>query len=279
MPRRITNIVLLKGGKAEIFRYGHDGRQALELLIGGPAYTDAEIRDTLGWRPSESLEDVRSAVCVDFDRKVLVLGGDFGFIRVDETVGFVDEWTFDRMLHPYWPEWTLLYSWEEPLGLVINYFWTHGLVLPASTVPMAAQGHPLSAEVRKSLDIFTMRLEWREVYRLTPPPARLSAAHRDVLLTPLESLSLSKSDVRRCADVGLLCVGDVVSATAAKLDEAGLRLDGRMALFNHFRSELKLDVPTTLPVFLDKAIQRAHGWTLPVELPSEWRDWRRQALE
>ncbi|WP_342375875.1 hypothetical protein NVS55_31980 [Myxococcus stipitatus] len=278
MPKRITDVVILKGGKAEIFRYGHDGRQALELLIGGPAYTDAKIRGTLGWRPGNALEDVRSAVCVDFDRKVLVLGGDFGFIRVDEDTHFVSEWDFDGMLHPYWPGWTFLYAWEEPLGLVINYFWTHGLPLPATAVPMAAQGHPLSDEVRGSLETFTINLEWKEEYRVTPPPARLSEAYRDALLTTIGALGYSEKAAREYASAGLVFVGDVVGATAAELDEAEMSLSTRLSLFKRFRSEFNLNLPTTLPAFLDKALQQAQGWKLPVELPSEWQDWRRQAL-
>ncbi|QSQ13395.1 hypothetical protein [Myxococcus landrumensis] len=274
MPKRITNVVILKGGKAEIFRYGHDGRQALELLIGGPAYTDAKIRDTLGWRPGEVLEDVRSAACVDFDRKVLVLGGDFGFIRVDEDVHFVSEWDFTSMLHPYWPGWTLIYAWEQAWGLVINYFWTHGLVLPPTLVPMAEQGHPLSAEVRRSLEIFTINLEWKEAYAVAPPPARISEEYRDALLTPIEALGYSA----RATSSDLFFVGDIVGATAAQLDEAEMRLGTRLSLFKDFRRELGLNVPTTLPAFLDKALQEAHGWKLPVELPLEWQDWRRQAL-
>lgn len=277
MPKRITNVVILKGGKTEIFRYDHDGRQALELLIGGPEYADARVRDTLGWRRAEALEDVRSAACVDFDRKELVLGGDFGLVRVDEDGVFVSELDLCRALLPYWPSWTLRYAPVYPVELVVDHAENHELTIPSNKPLVTALRHPWSDEDIESLDEITDTFQWREELKVTPPPARLSAEYRDVLLTRIDSLSFRMRVTGECARAGLLFVGDVVSATAAELDEGKVSLATRASLFDTFRSDFNLDLPTTLPAFLDKALQRAHGWKLPVELPSEWNDWRRQA--
>ncbi|WP_342375877.1 hypothetical protein NVS55_31990 [Myxococcus stipitatus] len=278
MPKRITNVVILKGGKANIFRYGHDGRPALELLVGGPGYIDSKILETRGWRASETLEDVRSSACVDYDRKELVLGGDFGFIRTDLERVFVTEWDICPMLLPYWPGWTLSHTAGHAMELAFTHAQKHGLELPSTRPLVEELRHPVSEDLLGSVDEMTFRYPWKEEYNLTPPPARLSEDCRDALLIRIKSLRLSEMEVSRCSRAGLLFVGDVVGATAAELDASKMDLSTRNRLFGYFRNELKLNVPTTLPVFLDNAIQQAHGWELPVELPLEWKDWRRQAL-
>ncbi|WP_338864066.1 hypothetical protein [Myxococcus stipitatus] len=278
MPKRITNVVILKGGKAEIFRYGHDGRQALELLVGGPGYIDSKILETRGWRASEALEDVRSSACVDYDRKELVLGGDFGFIRADPEGVFVSEWDLCHMLLLYWPGWTVSHAEYHAMELALTHAQKRGLELPSTRPPVEELRHPVSRDSLVSLDEITFRYPWSEDYKFTPPPARLSEDCRDALLIRIKSLRLSEMEVSRCFHAGLHFVGDVVGATAAELDASRMDLSTRNMLFKHFRRELKLNVPTTLPVFLDNAIQRAHGWELPVKLPMEWKDWRRQAL-
>ncbi|AGC47780.1 hypothetical protein MYSTI_06507 [Myxococcus stipitatus DSM 14675] len=270
MPKRITNVVILKGGKAEIFRYGHDGKQALELLVGGPGYIDSKIRETRGWRASEALEDVRSSACVDYERKELVLGGDFGLIRTDPEGVFVSEWALRTMLLLYWPGWTVRHAECHAMELAFLHARTHGLELPSTRPPVEDLHHPVSGDLLDSLEEITFFHLWSEEYKLTPPPARLSAEYRDVLLTRLDSWRIRERFASRW-----VFVGDVVGATAAELDESKMELATRNILFGYFRNELKLNVPTTLPVFLNNAVQRAYGWKLPVELPPEWKDWRR----
>ncbi|MCK8504208.1 hypothetical protein [Myxococcus fulvus] len=274
MPVRVCHIVIIREGKAELFRYGHDGKQALSLIIGGPEYVNApRILSTLGWRRVEVLEDARSTACVDFDRKLLLLGGDFGVVR-REGKDLIYEMDLETAFAPCWPGW----RYEFRLGFAVDYLLaharSHGLVLPANRSPEAELRFARSVEADDPLEHLLWERDWRACAAGSPPPVRLSDQHRGALLTRLESLDASLAALRD----HYIFVGDVVAATARELELLGVDLERRLSLLRRFEDELGLDLSGTMPAFLMRGLVEARGWTLPVALPGEWPEWRRQAL-
>ncbi|MCE9669632.1 hypothetical protein LY474_17695 [Myxococcus stipitatus] len=274
MTLRVCHIVIIREGKAEIFRYGHDGKQVLPLIIGGPEYVNASrILNTLGWRKVEALEDARSTACVDFDRKLLLLGGDFGVVRC-ERKDLLYETDLENAFAPYWSGWRYVFRLGFAVDYLLEHARSHGLVLPTNRPPEAEQRFAESTEDNDPMEHLLWERDWRARGAVSPPPARLSEEHREALLTRLESLDISLAAIRD----HYIFVGDVVAATASEMDVLGVDLESRLYLLRRFEDALGLDLSGPIPAFLIRGLQEARGWSLPVALPAEWPEWRRQAL-
>ncbi|MCP3102765.1 hypothetical protein LZ198_28200 [Myxococcus sp. K15C18031901] len=275
-----TNLVFIQDGKVEVHRHeDDDGKKVFALLVAGVEHIEAQRKKAQGWRSATALDDVVAAVCVDRDRKELVLGGDFGFIeREDDFPVYCDRSFLLRELKPYWPGWTLRHAMAYPVELLSAHAREHGLALASNKALERELLDPLTREPAESLGEMVMTTHGSDDAAPLGPPTHLTEQHREMLLTRIEQVGLSVRAEKECENAGMVFLGDVLGATAARLDHAGLGMKTRAQLFEAIREVLQLAVPTTLPEFLDTALQEAQGWTLPIPLPAGWNTWREQAL-